>query len=165
MWYSAGWTSSTLADFHSSVSALLQHADVRERQSAHVKEWLRAWHGRTVPLHKARAAWIARRKQSLAGIGNLLRKDDRMAACYYAVSGDVEPPVCPKPSKSASLNASSTDFPQRVATGSVLMFAERKSCARRTDYAIDEEFLYTLPTVALIDERLQGHNIYTAGAF
>ena len=161
VWYSAGWRSGTLDAFNKSVAAVLQRVEGQEQQTADVKEWLQAWAGRTVPLSKARAAWIDRRKQSLAGIGNLLRKDDRMAACYYAVSGDVEPPAGRNTSKSAS--SSDVDPAYRVSTGSVLMFAGRKSLYKRSEYAINEEFLTTLPAAALVEERLQGRNPFIAG--
>ena len=148
--------------FKAGVTSVLQQLEEREKQTVEVKQWLRAWDGRTVPLSKARAAWVDRRKQSPAGIANLLRKDDRMVACHYAVSGDVEPPAVENISKSAS--SSDADPPRKVSTGSVLMFAERKGSNGRSEYAIDEHFLTTLPAAALVEQRLQGHNIFTAGA-
>lgn len=158
VWYSAGWTSAASHAFRTSVAALLGDQGVLESLTAEVKKWLHAWQGCKVPLAKARAVWLERMERDFAHISNLLRKDDRMAAAHYAVCGDVIVP----PTETVQ-NDRRTSSVQKVVTGSVVMFAERKGHA--CEYAIDEHFLFSLPPDDLVEERLmQGKTFHAAGA-
>lgn len=151
MWYSAGWSAATLHDFHASVAALLGENGTSQNLTREVKEWLQVWQGDSLPLADARDLWSVRRKRPQTWIANLLRKDDRMAACAYIVSGDL--PVLG--AQTSSKKAAST---KGISTGSVVMFPYRRGSEKHDEIPIHENFMFTIPPAPLIEERLQGGN-------
>lgn len=120
-----------------------------------VREWLQVWRGDSLPLSEARDHWSDRMKRPQTWIANLLRKDDRMAACAYVVSGDL-------PVSGAQKSSKKTASPQSITTGSVVMFPYRRDYVRHDKVPIHENFMFTLPPAPLLEERLQGDNVVVA---
>ena len=90
-----------------------------------------------------------------------------MAACAYAVSGDVMFPESPESSRNLKAGArsdNSKDSNLEVSTGSVVMFPDSTRGAPRGRYACNESFLYVVPPEELIAERLQRNNLLLAAA-
>ena len=141
-----------------SVAALLEdpRGSALEGEIAAVEKWLRVWEGREVPLAEARAAWLDRSPTSSVGAANLLRKDDRMACCYFSLCGDVD--VSPATTEG---NGSM----EKVSPGSVVMFARPQRLSRVYSDPRHENFLSTLTEDDLMQERLmQSKTFHTAGA-
>lgn len=125
----------------------------KEGVSAEVRKWLEAWHGCKVPLDTARERWCEAMVKSQAWIANLLRKDDRIAGCSYAISGDVIPTPSGAP-KTAP----------KVTCGSVVMFSHCLGGKKGSQSEKDVNFLFTFLPVALAQQRLQGSSFIAAGA-
>lgn len=158
VWYSAGWTDDALHGFHASVAALLQQSEgLMHGQSNEVRKWLQAWDGATVPLTTARELWYHGAMKAHTFIGDMLRKDDRMAACTYVVSGDV-PLTQKKADQNRNKEAGGTS------TGSVVMFKDCENSCLKYEFALNENFLKTFPPEVLLEERLNSSNFYVAGA-
>lgn len=91
VWYSASWGREAERAFRAAVAAALAAVDETREGDAAVAAVLRAWTASSVPLERARTEWVRRATRSWFVIGNMKRKEDRMALCAYAVSGDALP--------------------------------------------------------------------------
>jgi tetratricopeptide (TPR) repeat protein len=94
VWFSAAWSTATLAAFRAAVNDLLQHGGADNERSARprhpdVAALLATWHTAAVPLAQARATWLEDNSRTWFEIGNFSRKEDRHALCAYALTGQL----------------------------------------------------------------------------
>lgn len=156
--------------FHATVAALLKDENALAEHSAEVREWIDGWHGSKVPLDAARRLWCGRVERTQTVIGNLLLKDDRMAACAHALTGDVIVPVesgkTTVHERAGGENSDATNKinDQQVTTGSVVWFEEPLKGKVMYQNVLDANFMFAFPPAALVAERLQGCNFFAAGA-
>lgn len=88
VWYSAGWSRSTLAAFRAALAAAAEQARVQAQPEA-VCRLLAHWQQQSVTLAAARSAWLADLGTQLSVTANFVRKADRLALAQYLLSGQL----------------------------------------------------------------------------
>lgn len=99
MWYSAAWSTCTLASFRQAVTHLLGAALAAQQQQPtdataalshpRVLALLRHWQIKQVPLAAARHGWLDLQNKTCCLVANFKRKADRLALCQLLTTGEL----------------------------------------------------------------------------
>ena len=94
VWYSAAWSDATLAVFRAAVDEVRQRGGAdngsgTKPRHSDVAAILALWSTATVPLARARAAWLEDNNRTWFEIGNFARAKDRLALCAYVLTGQL----------------------------------------------------------------------------
>ena len=145
VWYSTCWSLSAESSFKRAVSSLIEgksspSVELHSSPALHspqVAALLRHWLLHSVPLEKARSAWLEH-PISNDEIANLMKKDDRLALASFILTGQL-------------LEAD---------VGSITMFS--LPVTERIHRALEEFFIYSIDEVSVFKKRKETPDIISA---